>query len=680
MSTLQRNKAQEDAINTIYGPVMIVSCPGSGKTTTLIRRIHHMLEEGIAPSSILMVTFSTEAARSMQKKYESMYGTNPGVTFSTIHAFCYNIMLRHGDYKRENLLLDADSHRFIEERLNVPYGTDRFEIASAAKTAIGVVKNNHLDPSSYKDCEGIDPDTFLSIYRAYEDYKQRYGYYDFDDMLTICYDIFHEQPDVLRMYQNRFQYIQCDEYQDVNETQRDLLYLLAGSNENLCVVGDDDQSIYAFRGSRPEIMMNFSSDYPNAAIINMGINYRSGSEVVKFAGTLIEKNKKRIGKDFRSFRGENGFAGKVDRLFFARGAEEYRGIVRKITELHENGVPYASIAILFRTNEGMTGPAGALSDAGIPYYSTETVRTMYDSVYFQDFRHYMALAAGTGSEKDFFAILNHPARYLRAADFAGVPYDTQAMLETALRSCSQSWQYDRMSDTIWNWMEAFGPGKIAYTDPPEKLIRALRMIHYPSDFLKQYAKFRNFKEADVFDEYDELIADAKGFDTIGEWFDYADRTIQKIQNDVKKKDRTGVMLTTMHKSKGLEWPVVIIPDANEGVTPHKKSMSKYAALEEERRLFYVAMTRAMNELYIFALNMKSSHYLVEMEQEEKPSGRPVDAAPVKKKLAGAKVMHKKYGEGSVVSYAPGKVRIKFGDTMKDFPFPDAFQKGFLQYI
>lgn len=692
--SLLENKAQEEAIRTIDGPLLIISCPGSGKTTTLVRRIHHMIEEGVFPSQILMVTFTKDAANGMNEKYRDLYGGNPGVTFATIHSLCFNILRREGRVANDSVVSERDKLDFLLNVIRQQKFEGAWDMAVAAANGISMLKNNYMDPKDV-DVPGISSELFVQAYEAYQKWCEDREMIDFDDMLLLCLKLFSEEPAVLDKYRDIFRYIQVDEYQDTNYIQRDILYLLAGDRKNLCVVGDDDQSIYAFRGAKPEIMLGFEKDFPNVHVVRMGVNYRSASAVVECSARLITHNTTRFDKPFVSQRGESGVKGEVIRRAFPSAKTQMQDILREIEKLHKEGMPYKEMAVLFRTNLQAQIPVMILSDAEIPYYSTETVKTMYESFIFDDIMKYVRLSAGVGGRKEMCDVLNHPNRYFKEAAFRNAEYSLDGLMNAAryIRTSyptSEFWRWDNAKENIYDWMQAFGPGVVSFNSSPKevfsRMIGGACSIHYDK-YIREYSKYRNLDPDEYKEMYKDLKEDAERFATIGEWFDYAAEYVSRIREEAKKKDKEGVVLTTMHRSKGLEWKAVFILEADEGKSPHKKCI-KPTEIDEERRLFYVAMTRAKDILYIYHTSDKESRFLSEYRANAKPRTvlpktdsyvmKPED---VPKYLPGKEVRHKKFGSGRVVRYQPGQIVVNFDtEGEKTLQFPETFCRGLIEYV
>ena len=683
MASLKANISQERAVSTIYGPVIIVSCPGSGKTTTLVRRINRMAGAGIDPRHILMVTFTRAAAADMEKRYRQLYGAAPGAVFQTIHALCRNILLIEGVIGKDSLLNEKKSKEVItgllEGRTEIS-GAD--DLAEAMLGEFGRYKESDIPLEEYEpDC--CEKALFDEIANAYGDVKKAIGKVDFDDLLTDCRDLLRNDPQALSRWQKRFRYIQCDEYQDTSRIQKDILYMLAGDKANLCVVGDDDQSIYRFRGADNSIMMQFEEDFRDkgARKILMNTNYRSASKIVDMADACIKRNTMRFEKEFISERGREGIDGRAVYRSYRTKAAEINAIVSAVRKKNEEGVPYSEMAILFRTNRQAALPVQALSAEDIPYYSTENAATVYDGWMFMDIKAYIELSMGINIRQNFLRVLNRPNRYLPAGQFREVPFEQEPMTDAIAfkKDDERPWAYKKAKGSIDAWISTFGPGRITEETPTTELVSRLEgkgTIRYDS-YVRQVAKQRRIDEDDLLGEFEDLKEDALSFATVGEWLSHAGKISEKVRQENaenRKKDRNGVAVTTIHKAKGREWRVVFILGANDNAIPGRQAETR-EELEEERRILYVAMTRAKDELYISS-NAEPSRFVLQIVEELKEKYSPV----IKKKLAGAPVLHKEYGKGKVVGYTQDRIAVKFDGTLRKFVFPDAFVQGMLEYL
>lgn len=674
------NKEQEEVIRSVNGPLLVIACPGSGKTTTMIRRIKYMIDSGIEPSSILMVTFTRDAAIEMRTKYKTMYQEIPGCTFNTLHAMCLHLLSEEGRYHKGDLLDGGEAQEHVY-RFVIDNGVDgeAWDLAQSILTEISYVKNTYADISVY-DADCCETDFFRMAYRDYEAWKEEEGRYDYDDLLVRCLDMLTESASIRKKWQDHYRYIQCDEYQDTNGVQRDILYAMAGDRGNLCVVGDDDQSIYGFRGATPAVMTEFTQHFKNAVVIKLTTNYRSCQAVVDAADALIRFNKDRFAKSFISNRGKNGEEGRVDYFRFPNRQDEIEDILRRIREKKKEGLEYSDMAILVRVNRQITLPISVLSRADIPFFTTERVQSVYSGWIFRDIHAYASLSMGTGTVKEVMRILNHPNRHLDPGKFRVREYSYQEFRRALdYLTNAESWKFDAANRKVREWMNAFGPGKITPATPTAALFDALDSarcsVHYKT-YLAEYAKFRKEDVLDYEEEYEDLKKDALRHKTVGEWFAYAEYCIRKVEEESRKKDRSGVRIATMHGSKGLEWPCVFIMDCNEKIVPHKNSMDTPEEIAEERRLLYVAMTRARDELVMYNSSPQESRFLKQIHDSVGINGQK----RIPKYLPGKGLSHKRFGHGKVVCYDEGKIEVAFDSgKVTRFSFPDAFLDGFLQY-
>ena len=684
MASLKENISQERAINTIYGPVIIVSCPGSGKTTTLVRRIHRMLEEGIRPENILMVTFGAMAAEDMNKRYSKMYGGNPGICFKTIHALCLDILINEKRLTREEKPLSQRERIDIlcEELERFDGAGNVYDMAVSLLPEIDRCRAYDIPAGEFvpSSCE---KGTFVKIIGKYEDSKKRIKRIDFEDMLTMCRDLLRTSPEVLEKWQQRYQFIQVDEYQDTSRVQRDILYMLAGDKANLCVVGDDDQSIYRFRGADNSIMMHFEEDFKEKGVqkILMSINYRSAQKIVDMADACIKHNLTRFSKDFISERGRDGVTGEADYRTYSSWDAEMKGVVSKIRQRHADGVAYKDMAILCRTNKQADLPIHILTSENIPFQTTENIMSLYDIWMFSDIKAYTELSMGKDVQRNMQRVLNRPNRYINPEVVKDLEFNTAPMIDAVeyKKKNRDAWKYTATVNAINDWLSTLGPGKITEDTPTEELFRRLcgkGTIQY-DNYIRQVAKVRRKDERELMETFEALKADAVRHGTVGKWLAYAERTIERvrIQNRNKSKNKDGVVLTTMHKSKGQEWDTVFIIGATDSVIPGRQFTSR-EDLEEERRVLYVAMTRAQNALYISAKKDDESRFMTETMKALNEKYAPI----VRKKLAGAPVSHRLYGKGKVVGYTQDRIAIRFGGDVKKFVFPDVFVEGHMEYL
>lgn len=596
---LKKNIAQEKAIQTVNGQMILVACPGSGKTTTLLRRINYMVtERNINPLNILMITFTKAAADEMNKRYAKMFGRNPGVTFCTIHSFCLAI-IRKFSLKKYSILSEFEKYTFFRDKIRYNGSiADKDAFISDMILDISILKNNMLSVSEYSPECTVNKDLFVGLYTDYEEYKEKKGKIDYDDMLLIAKDILLNNTMALQWLRDRYQYIQVDEYQDTNYLQKEIIYQVAGKTGNLAVVGDDDQSIYAFRGARPEIMLDFTKDFPYATRIDMSTNYRSLQTIIHDADTLIRENQVRFVKDFVGFRENDGC---VVYKNYKDDIVQVDAIIKDIQEMIKKGEDPNDIAILYRINKESVPFAEKFMAKGIQFQCNEVLLSKYDHWVFQDILAYREVATGNDLDGVFFRkILNHPNRYFFGKAFSDVKPDINMLLTSIMKQKKkQQWQIDKAIDSAY---ELFRGLRFLKDANPEEFLSCMWNVIGYKDFIREYAKSRNMEPKELKEIWDDLSKEAKTYETWEKW----DKAIEAYRIKLAEANRSkgGITLSTMHRSKGLEWKNVFIIDCVEGIYPFEKAV-KPEQIEEERRLFYVAMTRAKDNLYLTSYDKKN---------------------------------------------------------------------------
>ena len=595
------------------GPMMLLAGPGSGKTTTMTKRVVSLLENyHVNPANILVVTFTKAAAREMKERFEKLCmdsGITQNyrqVTFGTFHGVFYGI-LRHA-YRLTGKNIISEEQRFdmlrelaYRQRMEIE---DEKEFFEGLVQEISEVKNSRIPLEHYysKNC----PDeVFRKIYTSYVTTCRQSRLLDFDDMLLYCYDLLTQRPDILAGWQKKFQYILVDEFQDINKLQYDIVKMLAAPENNLFIVGDDDQSIYAFRGAKPEIMMNFPKDFPSVQTELLPVNYRSTGEIVEAAGKVIAWNKRRFQKKIHTDN-EKGKPPLVKA--FQNGKEEELYLKDCIVRAHEQGCPYEEMAVLYRTNSGARFLVETLMEYQIPFQMRDVLPNLYDHWIARNFISYMKLATGDRSRKEFLQVMNRPNRYI-SRDVLDEP---QVSFE-ALR-----WHYEEkewMLDRIDKFEEDLN---LLKNMTPYAAVNYIRHGIGYEEYLRTYALFRKLKMEDMHEILEELADSARGYQTFGEWFIHIAGYTEKLKEQARTQisEKKGVVISTFHSIKGLEFDKVFLMDVNEGTIPYTKAVTE-SNIEEERRLFYVGMTRARKELNLFYIKerhekrMMPSRFLME---------------------------------------------------------------------
>ena len=590
---MEKNLAQDEVIQKIEGQLIVVACPGSGKTTTLLRRIDHMVHgKGIAPEHILMITFTSAAAKEMRTRYERDYEKN-GVTFCTIHSLCMAILRKFRGLSNEAILVDASDFFFdalrFDNRIN-----DKADFIKMLMTDISVVKNNFLDYRAYQPRCSKENELFQEMYEKYEEYKEQLGLIDFDDMLTLAYREMQDNKDCLDWLRERYRYIQVDEYQDTNYLQRDIVYLLAGDNGNLAVVGDDDQSIYGFRGARPDVMLQFKEHYSKAKEIKLSTNYRSSAKIIEHADQLIKKNKKRFSKQFLAFHKADGV---VEEVRCDDRNKELYSVALKIKGLIKEGLAPTDIAVLYRTNQQAEAMAGIMQEAQIPFMSNEKIKSCYKHWMLEDVKSFKRLAEDTWQKKDLARVINQPQRFLIGNQYINCGLDMARMRKVA-SNIKVEWKRNNAYDEITSFFYLL---RLLKNNKPADFLAILERAGRYKKYLQEYADFRNENVEDLEWIWDKYKKDAAAHNDWTDWGRYIIGYNMKL--DEAQNQNNGVMLSTMHCSKGLEWKYVFIIDCVKGTCPHKNAETE-EEIEEERRLFYVAMTRAKENLFLYSYKQK----------------------------------------------------------------------------
>ena len=585
---MKRNPSQQRAIAHLSGPMMVLAGPGSGKTSVIVERTAYMTKEGgISPANILVVTFSRAAAKEMKERFLNFTGQEyTPITFGTFHGVFYGILKQAYGFTAANILAEEEKMAILRE-LAMNYGGDLAEegdFSEEVAKEISVVKGNRISLEYYYSSCCPD-EVFRQIYREYIKICQAGRKLDFDDMILYCYELFDKRKDILAAWQNKFQYILVDEFQDINQLQYDIVKLLAKPQDNLFIVGDDDQSIYHFRGARPEIMLNFTKDYPAAETVTLDVNYRCSQKILSSAMQVIGTNKKRFQKHLQT---PNPEGAPVKLREFENPREEYLEIVSELRERMERGDKLEDTAILLRTNQEAEGLVGALMERQVPFNMKEKLPNLFHHWICRNILAYLRFASGDESRKNFVEFMNRPNRYISRDAVSLSPVISFEQLKDFYKD--KDWMCDRLT-TLETHL------RILKGLSPFAAINFIRKGMGYEEYLREYAEYRKIKPEELSEILDRLTDSTKGMDSLKEWEDYIEDYTGKLEEQAKKQEqeREGVLISTLHGVKGLEYDKVYILNVNEGSMPYKKAVLE-PAIEEERRLFYVGMTRARKEL------------------------------------------------------------------------------------
>lgn len=582
------NEAQLTAVRHKEGPMLVLAGPGSGKTAVITGRTRALIRGGADPSRILVVTFTRAAAAEMRTRFLALEGTaGTAVTFGTFHGVFYAILKSVFRIGSDNILSEEEKIKLIRQIVDHYYrsGEQEADLPANVIREIGMIKSRRMDLRHYYS-GSLPQDSFRKVYDAYEKWKQEHRKIDFDDIMSKCFELLTKRKDILQQWQKKFTYILIDEFQDISPVQYDIIRMLALPENNLFIVGDDDQSIYRFRGASPEIMLGYPKDYPEAKTVILNKNYRCTPQILTGAQQVIRHNQKRFPKELNAVCPDG--APVVCQTFDHPGAEA-RYLAEELRRLADQGIPWNQMAVLVRTNQGCRTAVEQMMALQIPFSIGDTPPCLYDHWIAQDLFAYFRLAAGSTARSDFLRICNRPNRFISRDALM----DKQITFELLYDYYEdKDWMCDRLEQLETDL-------RVISRLSPYGALQYIRNTVGYEEYLRDYAVSRKLKPEELLQIFDELSESAHAFKTLKEW----ELHIQEYRDSLreqrtKKKDPDSVMISTLHASKGMEYDAVFILDINEGIIPYQKAILD-ADLEEERRMFYVGMTRARKLLYLY---------------------------------------------------------------------------------
>lgn len=605
------SETQSRAVAHGEGPCMCLAGPGSGKTTVITQRTKYLIEElKVMPREILVITFTKAAALEMKERfYALMGGIKLPVTFGTFHAVFFTILRQAYHLTAGNILKEEQKYQYLKEivshlKMEIE---DESEFTSDLASEISLVKNERI-PLEHYYSNSCPEEIFRDIFRAYKEKVSRARLLDFDDILVYTYELLKERPDICSSWQKCFRYILIDEFQDINKIQYDVIKLLAAPANNLFIVGDDDQSIYRFRGAKPEIMLNFPKEYPGCKIVALEENYRSAENIIKAAGRVISNNTSRFPKKIHGVKGPGD---KLELHGFVNQTQENIFLIKRIQEYLKQGETYRNMAVLFRTNTGARTIVEKFMEYNIPFQMRDVMPNIYDHWITKDIAAYFRIAMGERKRQDFLRIINRPKRYIgrETLDEPTVSFDKLCKYYE-----DKQWMVERIDQMEYNI-------KLISKMTPYAAINYIRHGIGYEEYLKEYAVYRKIKPEDLYEVLDELSEAAKAFRTFEDWFAHMEEYTKALREQAGSIDpeADAVLFTTLHSSKGLEFKIVFIIDINEGVIPHRKAVLDMD-VQEERRMFYVGMTRAKEKLHLYYVKerygkpMDPSRFLEELRR------------------------------------------------------------------
>ena len=654
------NENQLKAVNHLDGPCMVLAGPGSGKTRVITYRIANMVvNKNIKPTSILAISFTKASSIEMKNRALSLsndFRMNK-VTYGTFHSVFFRILRYFENYNIESIL-DEKTKRIglknILKGLNIENADDDETIGQVINE-ISYVKNELMDKRDFKS-EVLTNDEFIKVYNFYEEYKQQMNKIDFDDMLIKTYELLKNNKVALDRVRSVYRYILVDEFQDINKVQFEALKLIANPSNNIFVVGDEDQSIYGFRGSRPDFLLEFEEYFSNTKKVLLDINYRSKGEIINIANRLIEKNTNRYEKVIKCGQGNGA---KVNYISPEDSEEEAVYIAKDIkNKVQEDYTEYTDFAVIYRTNIQSRALVDVFMDMRIPFVVKDSIVTIYDHWAAQDILAYLRIGVNPNSNKDWIRIINKPFRYI-SKDNLNLIKDEPDFINSLINKCDL---HPKQVKTI-NDLDI----DISYVKGlnPKNAISYIRTTLDYDRYILDYCANRKIKTNGLIEILNELESSATNFKTIQEYLEHIERVKSEIVDNKNNKETDGVIFTTMHSAKGLEFKNVYIIGANEGTIPHEKSYEidneekKNDQIEEERRLMYVAITRAEENICIsspinkYGKRVSKSRFV---EDIKAPTKKEMDSITI-----GDRIYHKKFKEGTIVEKNGDSIKIRFKD-------------------
>lgn len=633
MDLSRLNKEQQEAVKHMEGPLLILAGAGSGKTTMMTHRIAYMLEKGVSPYNILAVTFTNKAAGEMKDRIESLTGGTRGMWVMTFHAMCVRILRNHGEvlgFKNGFSIYDESDKKVLLKRIVKDLKIDeKIYPVSYLGSVISSCKEAEEDPDDYIENNSMNfkAETVAKVYARYMEDLQQNNAMDFDDLLWNTVKLFEASSEVLSYYQERFKYIMVDEYQDTNYLQYKLIHALAEKSHNLCVVGDDDQCIYQWRGADIRNILDFEKDFPETKVIKLEQNYRSDANILDLANSVIANNRNRKAKELWTDRNEG------NKITYRRLEDEQREawyVGGEIQRLHdEEGIPFNDMAILYRKNAQSRPFEEKFSFRGIPYRVLGGTR-FYDRKEIKDVMSYMHLVENPSDDVAMARIINEPKRGLGPKSLGGIVSYAKAYklsIFEALKEQEVLGSLSRKSraavEDLVTMLDELGAEQdnMELSDIYDNLIRRSGYLTAleAENTVEADARIENILELrSVIAEFEEKAAGSVLTDEEDEFreerdrlredgFDVKEPTLLQsfleriaLLSDIDNRDESedAVVMMTLHSSKGLEFPVVFMPGMENGLFPGSTSMDDPSKMEEERRLCYVGITRAMRKLYL----------------------------------------------------------------------------------
>ena len=653
------NEMQQLAVDTTEGPLLILAGAGSGKTTVLVNRVEHIISSRLAtPWQVLAITFTNKAAGELRERLVSAIGDEANDIWAyTFHSCCSRILRRFGErigYTNHFTIYDTDDSRRVMKQCQKQLGIeDKLINHKSILAEISRAKDSLISPDEYKQTAQNDfrKSKIAECYEMYQKELKKSDAMDFDDIIFNTVKLLEENEDVRDLYQTQFKYVMVDEYQDTNHAQYVLTSLLADKYKNICVVGDDDQSIYRFRGATIENILSFENHYKGAKVIRLEENYRSTQNILDGANAVISHNKNRKGKTLFT---RSGSGDKIVYKTVMSESEESQYIIDEIIKNVDNGMKYSDHAILYRMNAQSRNLEVMLTKSGISHRIIGGHR-FFDRKEIKDIVSYLAVINNPSDNVRLQRIINVPKRAIGDTMFANVLEIAAGLGMSAFEVCERADEFQKTSRSasklmgftkmIRDFQECIEDG-MGLNDLLQEVLEKTKYLDFLHEDIETYDdRVNNIKElSSMFIKYEEESEDAN----LSEFLEDV-ALISDI--DSYNEDEDAVVLMTLHSAKGLEFPVVFIPGMEEGIFPGNQSMFSEEDLEEERRLAYVGITRAKKKLYLISSQQRmlygqTSRNMPSRFLREIPSSVIDDQSVVARRSTGFTSAHSGFSSGA----------------------------------
>lgn len=653
------NEMQQLAVDTTEGPLLILAGAGSGKTTVLVNRVEHIISSRLAtPWQVLAITFTNKAAGELRERLVSAIGDEANDIWAyTFHSCCSRILRRFGErigYTNHFTIYDTDDSRRVMKQCQKQLGIeDKLINHKSILAEISRAKDSLISPDEYKQTSQNDfrKSKIAECYEMYQKELKKSDAMDFDDIIFNTVKLLEENEDVRDLYQTQFKYVMVDEYQDTNHAQYVLTSLLADKYKNICVVGDDDQSIYRFRGATIENILSFENHYKGAKVIRLEENYRSTQNILDGANAVISHNKNRKGKTLFT---RSGSGDKIVYKMVMSESEESQYIIDEIIKNVDNGMKYSDHAILYRMNAQSRNLEVMLTKSGISHRIIGGHR-FFDRKEIKDIVSYLAVINNPSDNVRLQRIINVPKRAIGDTMFANVLEIAAGLGMSAFEVCERADEFQKTSRSasklmgftkmIRDFQECIEDG-MGLNDLLQEVLEKTKYLDFLHEDIETYDdRVNNIKElSSMFIKYEEESEDAN----LSEFLEDV-ALISDI--DSYNEDEDAVVLMTLHSAKGLEFPAVFIPGMEEGIFPGNQSMFSEEDLEEERRLAYVGITRAKKKLYLISSQQRmlygqTSRNMPSRFLREIPSSVIDDQSVVARRSTGFTSAHSGFSSGA----------------------------------